>query len=444
MGWRKVRNIGKGVSYALLGVFLVLPYRSVAQGAHKASALACPPDAIRIRPGLSIQAAVEHAGDGATLCLESGIYRAQTIRPRPGQHFIGEGRAVLDGSTVVSDFIHDGRFWVALMPTRKWRPHGECADRAPACNRPEALFIDDVPLVPAARKTDVRPGAFFADPLNGNIFFVDNPSGHKVEATAARVAFVGSASNVTINNIIIEKYGTRAQEGAIEAQTAGATNWTVEDCEVRLNSGGGIAVGVHTRVRNSNIHHNGQIGITGVGEDVLIENNSVGANNTRGFATSWEAGGIKLASSERVTFRGNYVHDNAGPGIWCDIGCKNVIYERNLVEANQGHGIFHEISFDAMIRDNTVRHNGTGNTGWFWGVNILIAASQNVVVNGNTLTVSAGGCGILLIDQSRNRDDGGKYKTRNNARRCRGVGRNWCSGISSRARLSLQAARSMH
>ena len=29
-------------------------------------------------------------------------------------------------------------------------------------------------------------------------------------------------------------------------------------------------------------------------------------------------------------------------------------------------------------------------------------------------------------------------------RLCRGVGRNWCSGISSGARLSLQAARSMH
>jgi hypothetical protein len=27
---------------------------------------------------------------------------------------------------------------------------------------------------------------------------------------------------------------------------------------------------------------------------------------------------------------------------------------------------------------------------------------------------------------------------------CRGVGRNWCSGISSGSRLSLQAARSMH
>jgi hypothetical protein len=169
-----------------------------------------------------------------------------------------------------------------------------------------------------------------------------------------------------------------------------------------------------TQVRGGSIHHNGQIGITGVGDDVLIENNKVWANNTRGFASSWEAGGIKLASSKRVTFRGNHVYDNAGPGIWCDIGCRDVVYERNLVEANQGHGIFHEISFDATIRDNTVRHNGIGNDGWFWGVNILLAASQDVAVYGNTLTVSAGGCGILLIDQSRSMDSGGKYKTRNN------------------------------
>ena len=32
----------------------------------------------------------------------------------------------------------------------------------------------------------------------------------------------------------------------------------------------------------------------------------------------------------------------------------------------------------------------------------------------NTLTVAAGGCGIVLIDQGRRTKDGGKYKTRNN------------------------------
>ena len=76
-------------------------------------------------------------------------------------------------------------------------------------------------------------------------------------------------------------------------------------------------------------------------------------------------------------------------------------------------GIFHEISFNAVIRDNVARHNGTDRT-WFWGADILISASQDVEVTGNTLTVRPGGCGIILIDQGRTTDNGGQYKTRDN------------------------------
>jgi hypothetical protein len=418
MSRHPLTKVHKVVKWLSCGCLLSLSSLAVQHGAaewvDKGSTLACPAGAIHLRPGPSLQAAVELAGNGATFCLASGVYRTQTIRPKLGQRFIGEGQAILNGSSIVSDFIRDGDYWVALVRKRSIRPHGQCAKQVPACNRPEGLFIDDAPLVPAARKTDVGPGAFYLDPRNGQIFLVDSPSGHKVEATAAAVAFDGSASDVAISNIIIEKYATRAEEGAIQAQTAAAKNWRIENCEIRFNSGGGIAIGMGTRVLGSSIHHNGQIGITGAGDDVLIEHNTVWANNTRGFAFSWEAGGIKLAASKRVIFRDNYVHDNAGPGIWCDIGCKDVVYERNRVEGNQGHGIFHEISFDATIHGNTVWRNGIANNGWFWGVNILVAASQNVTVYGNTLTVSAGGCGILLIDQSRFMDGGGKYKTRNN------------------------------
>jgi parallel beta-helix repeat protein len=107
--------------------------------------------------------------------------------------------------------------------------------------------------------------------------------------------------------------------------------------------------------------------------------------------------------------------------LWCDINCRNVLYEGNVVERNHGAGIFHEISFNAVIRNNIVRHNGIGDDTWFWGDGILIAASQDVEVYGNTLTVSPGKCGIMLIDQSRpfegangKTEGGGKYKTRNN------------------------------
>jgi hypothetical protein len=167
-------------------------------------------------------------------------------------------------------------------------------------------------------------------------------------------------------------------------------------------------------VHNCDIHHNGQIGIEGDGKDIRIEGNRIWSNNMYGFDPGWEAGGAKIAESDGVTFRGNHVHDNNGPGLWCDGECRNVVYEDNLAENNQHAGIFHEISFNAVIRRNVLRHNGRGR-GWFWDADILVAASQDVEVTGNTLTVGAGTCGIMLIDQGRRSEQGALYKTRNNS-----------------------------
>jgi hypothetical protein len=225
-------------------------------------------------------------------------------------------------------------------------------------------------------------------------------------------AFESAAADVSISHVTVEKFASAAQKGAIHAREG--ARWTVENCEARLNSGAGISVGTGSRVRNCNVHHNGQIGIEGNGKDIRIEDSRIWSNNIHGFDPTWEAGGIKIAESDGVTFRGNHVHDNDGPGLWCDIGCRNVVYEENLVENNQDIGIFHEISFKATIRKNVVRHNGLGDRGWFWDADIVLAASQDVEVSGNTLVVAHGRCGIMLIDQGRRSDDGERYKTRNN------------------------------
>src|SRR5437899_1972933 len=77
------------------------------------------------------------------------------------------------------------------------------------------------------------------DHAGGRIYFADDPTGRKVEATVAAFAFESLASNVLIRNVIIEKYASVAQKGAIQAQDA--LGWVVENCELRLNSGAGIA-----------------------------------------------------------------------------------------------------------------------------------------------------------------------------------------------------------
>jgi parallel beta-helix repeat protein len=376
------------------------------------TAAPCPPGAIAIEPGASIQAAVDHGGDGAVFCLKNGTHRVQVVRPRSGQKFYGEEQTILNGSKLLTSFVREGRYWVATNQSQHGLKHGECTRAEPACDLPEGVFIDDRPLRQVLSKDGLEGNAFFFDYANEKIYLADDPGNRKVEATVAAFAFESTAHDVLIRNVTVEKYASVAQKGAI--QTTGGTGWTIEDCELRWNSGLGVGLGSGGSVRNCDIHHNGQAGIGGYGQDILIEKNRIWSNNIYGFDYTWEAGGAKIALSDGVIFRDNDVRDNGGPGLWCDIDCRNVVYEGNTVENNQDIGIFHEISFKAVIRNNVVRYNGRGYRGWFWRAEIGVAASQDVEVHNNTLTVAAGGCGIVLIDQGRRTKNGGEYKTRNN------------------------------
>ena len=294
----------------------------------------------------------------------------QVVRPRPGQSFYGEGRTVLNGSRLLTNFSREGRYWVVSGQLQRGRSTASVLRAAPACNLPEGVFIDDEPLLQVLSKDRLKSNEFYLDYANGNIYLADDPRNSKVEATVAAFAFESMASDVLIRNITVEKYASVAQKGAIHASEG--TGWAIENCEVRWNSGAGIGIGTGGRVRDCDIHDNGQIGIAGHGRDISIEKNRIWSNNIYGFDYTWEAGGVKIALSDGVTFRGNHVHDNIGPGLWCDIDCRNVVYDGNLVENNQDIGIFHEISFKAVIRNNVVRHNGRGYRGWFWRAEIAL------------------------------------------------------------------------
>lgn len=378
----------------------------------------CPPQAIPVTPGAPVQAIVDRAGPGAMLCLRNGVYRGQTIRPAPGQSFIGEGRAILNGTVMLTGFRREPPYWVADWPGPSGKRYGPCARNAPACNLPEGLFVDDRPLNRVMRKNLLSEGNFFLDNHSRRVFIAEDPAGRRVEATVRSVAFDGSAPGVAIRNLVIEKYASPAQRGAIQAETPAAVGWKVQDCEIRLNSGAGVALGRAGRVTSSDIHHNGQIGITGSGDDVRIEGNRVWMNNTRNFDYRWEGGGIKIIESANAVFRANIVHDNIGPGIWCDINCRNALIEANAVESNRGAGIMYEISFGALVRNNFVRMNGLSDRSWFGGINILVAGSEEVQVTGNYIVVQTGGCGVMLLDQNR-AGEGSRlrshYTTRNNS-----------------------------
>jgi len=215
--------------------------------------------------------------------------------------------------------------------------------------------------------------------------------------------------NVTIRGLEIRAYASPDHMGPILAggssPSDGTYGWVIDGVDVHNNRVGGVRVGHKTTIRNSKLHHNGWAGIIGAGDSILIENNEISYNNVPGTPgtvqvdPNWAGGGFKFVYTRWLVVRNNFSHHNAGAGMWTDLNNIYTTYDGNRVEDNTHVGIFHEISYDAVIKNNTVRRNGFGKANWVWGPGILVAASPRVEVFGNT--VEGNYNGITVVQQNR-------------------------------------------
>ena len=364
---------------------------------------------IFVHPGTDIQSLVDSSPAGTTFVLKAGTHRQQQIQPKNGNTFIGEPGAILSGAKVLSNFIQEGQFWVAHGQFQQGRVHGFCNHNLPnlpkgGCKFSEDLFINDQALFQVARLSDIAPGRWFFDYDADKIYLVDNPNGKKVETSITRYAFWGHENNVTIKHLVIEKYANPVQEGAIHAKNGNqgplGENWTIIHNDIRLNHGAGIRISNGMTAIANHIHHNGQMGIGGAGRNMLFEYNEIAHNNTQGNDWQVEAGGVKVVKARNIIFRSNFVHHNVGPGIWADVDNFNVRYDHNRLADNAGPGIFHEKSFKAVIRHNWVGRNGFGFQVGLVGAGILVSASSDVDIYGNTVRFNAAGIGLVQATPS--------------------------------------------
>lgn len=216
-------------------------------------------------------------------------------------------------------------------------------------------------------------------------------------------AFSGDAKNVTIQGLVIERYATPAQQGVISGWGSG---WIVIDNEIRYNAGAGVGLNGWFRIEGNFIHHNEQIGILARGSNGVVVSNEIAFNNPNDrYDMGWEAGGTKFMQTTNLYVAKNYVHDNHGIGLWTDHNNYQTVYEGNTVANNYGPGILHEISYDAVIRNNTV----TGNAHRFYVGGILVATSSNVEVTGNQLANNDGG--VIGLQDSRGSGTRGTFQT---------------------------------
>lgn len=366
-----------------------------------------------VKPGQDLQAIVAHAPEGTRFRLEPGIYRQQTVRPKDRQEFIGQEGTILNGAMVLASWTRESGFWVHAGLPEPMHARGECADGTDLCTYREDLFLDGRLYKRVGSLDDLAPGRWYYQ--GRSAYLAEDPNQHLVELSVTPRAFGGDAENVVIKDLVVEKYASNAQEGAIFADQA--RGWRLLNVTSRWNHGAGLSFGPETQVLGGSFSHNGQIGIAGSGgEGSRIENVEIAFNNYAGYEAGWEAGGTKFWDTRGLIVRNSCVHHNAGKGLWTDYDNIDTLYEGNIVFANASDGIKHEISYDATIRNNIVAGNGYGYDNWLWGSQILVQNSRNVQVYGNVVEVAARfGNGISVVHQDRGEGAYGPWYAAHNA-----------------------------
>lgn len=382
---------------------------------------------VQLSPGDDLQAAVNSNPTGTTFTLTPGVYRMQSVVPKAGDVFAGESGAILDGAALIDPSSWrqaSSSMWVAQVSgvTRLSSYRGVCEPAHPACMYPEDLFFDSKPLARVANLSLVVPGAWYLDYSTDKVYVGSNPGGHVAELSVARAAFWGSASNVTIKGLAIEKYASIAGKGAINAMAAlvgtgpPGSGWVVDSNDIYLNHGAGVRVNNGMAVTNNKLHDNGEIGVVGSGNNILVKGNEIYKNNYAGYGYHWESGGAKIATySTHVTFDSNSVHDNMGPGLHGDISDDYFVFENNHTARNVGSGIHYEISYHAVIKNNVVEEDGVlpKGEGFMYGAGILVSNSSDVEVYGNTVRDCMNGIGGAQADRGTDPKTGLPYELKN-------------------------------
>jgi hypothetical protein len=177
-------------------------------------------------------------------------------------------------------------------------------------------------------------------------------------------AFTGHASNVTIRFLTVRRFAAPHDEGVVNHDSG--DGWIIEHDTIEANSGAGIMAGARQQVRGNCLRDNGQYGMNAFKDGntitgLVVEGNEIAGNNTDDWETRQPGcgctGGVKFWAVNGADVRGNWVHGNHGPGLWADTNDNDFLIENNLIEDNDSAAIMYEISYNATIRDNTIRRN---------------------------------------------------------------------------------------
>ncbi|MFI5583988.1 right-handed parallel beta-helix repeat-containing protein [Amycolatopsis sp. NPDC051758] len=181
-----------------------------------------------------------------------------------------------------------------------------------------------------------------------------------------RYAFSGKATKVTIEHLTITGFKPPDNEGAVNHDSG--AEWTILANDLVENAGAAVMGGTREVLKGNCLRNNGQYGLNGCCDDLgglsglVIEGNEFVGNNAEDVEKKYPegcgcSGAMKLWAVNGADIRGNWIHDNRGPGIWADTNNNDFLIEDNVIENNDDTAIFYETSYNATIRNNLLKGN---------------------------------------------------------------------------------------
>ena len=259
----------------------------------------------------------------------------------------------------------------------------------------------------AAGATVTAPACTYRETVRIDKPLTLTTAGGRVDGERVRThAFVVTSSDVTIDGFEITGTTNPAQDGAVRVRSA--DRFTLRNAHIHRTGGAcvSIAGGSGHRVLDSELAYCAQQGyhITAVSNTTVARNRIHHNNPNFKYDPGWEAGGGKATVVRGLTFDANESYANNGPGLWCDVDCRDVTYRNNRIWDNTGPGIHFETSVGATIAGNRVWGNGYAWPAWGWGAGILISSSAGADIHGNVVAWNADG--IVVLSQARGDNPG--------------------------------------
>lgn len=365
---------------------------------------------VSVRVGDDLQGLIDRHPAGTTYRIGAGVHRLQSVVPQDGDRFLGEEGAVLSGAALLdpADFDPRGGRHVIDQQTHELPPRRPVMLEGRSREaRPEELFADGDRLRHVQRLADVdRPNTWWFDYDADEIWVFDDPSDFAtLEVSIAPFAFGGDhVRDVLIRGLEVRNYASPAQGGAIEGRNS--IDWTVDAVSAINNHATGIRLGPGMRVTRCLATGNGQLGVGGSGRtfvDPVVEGpfhvsscRLVG-NHVLGYDWTWEAGGAKFTLVRGGVFANNLVSGHDGPGVWFDIGSRDVVVCANRIIDNV-MGVFIETSVGAFVYGNEIAENVRGSAGDA-NAAVYISESHDVWVTRNLAWGQTTGVRARQIDR---------------------------------------------